>query len=146
MPIQLLDDETLVEVKDTELGVPDGDEGTVYTLRVLTPQVYRRITKQHTKKRPTGGRGMEEYLDPIGWSDAIWDHVLKDWNPGAVLWKGRAVSADDLVTLGDGTQVKAKFQIDGPRKTALLDKAGMNQVMPSQEETEKSFRTTESVR
>lgn len=140
MPIQLLDDEITIQVRDTELGVGDGDETTVYTLRVLTQQVYRQITKQYTKKRPTGGRGMEEYLDSIPWSDAMWDYVLASWNDGAMVWKGKPVNADDLVTLKDGTQVKAKYQLDGPRKTALLDKAGINTVVQTQEQKDRSFR------
>jgi hypothetical protein len=141
MPIQLLDDDATITVKDSDLGVGDGDPSTEYTLRVLSPQVYRRITKQFTKKRPTGGRGMEEYLDTQGWSDAIWDYVLHSWNPGAMLWKGQPVAADDQVALKDGSHVKAKFQIDGPRKTALLDKAGLNEVQPTAEDQERSFRT-----
>ena len=141
MPIQLLDDAAEIDVKDSDLGMSDGDETTVYTLRVLSPQVYRAITKAHTKKRPTGGRGMEDVLDTIAWSDAIWDHVLKGWNPGAVLWQGKAVSADDLVTLRDGSQAKAKYQLDGPRKTALLDRAGMNTVVPTADDRDRSFRS-----
>lgn len=139
MPIQLLDDEQTISVSDTDLGVVDGDPEVTYTLRVLSPQTYRRITKQHTKKRPTGGRGMEDYLDTVAWSDAIWDYVLHSWNPGAMLWRGQPVGADDLV-IQNGEQVKAKFQIDGPRKTALLDKAGMNAVVQTADDKERSFR------
>ena len=138
MPIQLLDDGAELEIKDSDLGVPDGDEGTVYTIRVLSPQVYRRIQKAHTKKRPTGGRGMEDYLDIPAWSDALWDYVLKDWNPGAVLWRGEPVQADTLITLRDGKQEKAKYQLE----SALLDKAGMNTVVQSPAEKEQSFRST----
>jgi hypothetical protein len=140
MPIQLLDDSAEVEVLDSDLGVPDGDAETIYTLRVLSPQKYRAFAKAHSKKRPTGGRGMEDYLDVEAFSDAMWDYVLKDWNHGAVLWKGQPVAADDLVTLSNGKTAKAKFQIDGPRKTALLDKAGMNAVIPTAEDQVQSFR------
>ncbi len=140
MPIQLLDEDQTIDVKDADLGIPDGDEGTTYILRVLSPQMYRKITKECTKSVPTGGRGMEKQLNVEKFSDAIWDYVLKGWNPGAVLWRGKAVEAETLVTLNDSTQVKAKFLLDGPRKTALLDKAGMNSVIPTAEQNESSFR------
>ncbi len=140
MPIQLLDDAAEIDVKDSDLGVPDGDEETTYTLRVLSPQVYRKLTKDCTKAVPTGGRGMEKQLNVEKFSDAIWDYVLSGWNRGAVLWRGQPVDADALVTLNDGAQVKAKFLLDGPRKTALLDKAGMNSVVASAEHKEQSFR------
>jgi hypothetical protein len=143
VPIQLLDDADEIQVKDSDLGVQDGDPETVYTLRVLSPQKYRSLTKMHTKKRPTGGRGMEEYLDTIAWSDAMWDWVLKAWNPGAVLWQGKPVAADDMVTFSDSSQGTAKYQLDGPRKEALLNFAGLNQVTEKPEDRERSFRSPE---
>lgn len=141
MPIQLLDDAAEIDVKDSDLGMPDGDEDTTYTLRVLSPHVYRKITKDCMRPVPTGGRGMGKELNVEKFSDAIWDYVLKGWNHGAVLWRGQPVDAETEVTLSDGTVLRAKYLIDGPRKTALLDKAGMNSVVPSTEDKEHSFRS-----
>jgi hypothetical protein len=122
MAIALLDDEATLEVADHELGQDDGDEGTIYTLRVVSPQVIKRLRKEHTKKRPTGGQGMADVLNTEAFGEALWDYVLKSWR--GPMWRGKAIDADEIVN-----GVKAKTLLDGSRKAALLERAGANEVV-----------------
>lgn len=136
MPIALLDDDDTLTLKDSELGLDDGDEGTSYTIRIVSPQVVKRLRRQFTKKRPTGGQGMAETVDIDAYAEALFDYVLASWS-GAT-WKGQPIGADDLITTG-GVTVKAKTQLDGARKAALLERAGANRVVG--EGRDDSFRT-----
>lgn len=122
MALALLDDDATIEVADHELGQDDGDEGTVYTLRVVSPQVIKRLRKEHTKKRPTGGQGMADVLNTEAFGEALWDYVLKAWR--GPLWRGEPIDADTVVN-----GVKAKTLLDGSRKAALLERAGANEVV-----------------
>ena len=122
MALALLDDDATIDVADNELGQDDGDEGTVYTLRVVSPQVIKRLRKEHTKKRPTGGQGMADVLNTETFGEALWDYVLKSWR--GPVWRGEPIDADTIVN-----GVKAKTLLDGSRKAALLERAGANEVV-----------------
>lgn len=138
MAIKLLDEDETFTVSDSELGVDGGDDGTIYTVRVVSPQVIKRLRKQHSRKRPAGGQGMVDVLDSDAFGEALFDFVLAGWNAGAVLIKGQPVAADDLVQTSGGP-VKAKTLLDGSRKVALLERAGANQTVA--EGHGDSFRT-----
>lgn len=126
MPIALLDDDVTFTVTDAELDVDHGDEGTIYTVRQVTPQVIKRLRKAHTKRKPTGGQGMADVLDVDSYAEALFDYILPSWE--GVLFKGQPVAAEDYLTIG-GVSVKAKTQLDSARKAALLERAGANQVV-----------------
>lgn len=126
MAIKLLDEDDTITVKDSELSVENGDDGTTYTVRVVTPQYIKTLRKQHTKKRPTGGQGMADAFNAEAFSEAMWDHVLLSWT--GVQHRGKEIAADELVQTSAGP-VKAKTQLDGSRKVALMDLAGANQTV-----------------
>lgn len=126
MPIALLDDDVTFPVTDAELGLENGDETTVYTVRQVTPQVIKRLRKAHTKRKPTGGSGMADVLDVDAYAEALFDYILPSWE--GVVFKGQPIAAEDYVTVG-GVSVKAKTQLDSARKAALLERAGANQVV-----------------
>lgn len=127
MPIALLDEDATIEVKDSDLGLPGGDEDTTYTVRVVTPQVAKRIRKAHTQRKPNPvTHRMEDVTNHETFAEALWDYVMKDWT--GPLWKGKPVGPDDMVPTSSG-EVKAKTQLDGGRKAALLEKAGANEVV-----------------
>lgn len=126
MPIALLDDDVTFTVTDAELGIENGDEGTIYTVRQVTPQVIKRMRKAHTKRKPTGGQGMADVLDVDAYAEALFDYILPSWE--GVLFKGQPIGAEDMLTIG-GVQLKAKTQLDSSRKAALLERAGANQIV-----------------
>lgn len=137
MPIALLDDDVTFPVTDAELGLENGDEDTIYTVRQVTPQVIKRLRKAHTKKKPTGGQGMADVLDVDAYADALFDYILPAWE--GVLFKGKPIGAEDMLTIG-GVQLKAKTQLDSSRKAALLERAGANQIVAAGRDD--SFRAT----
>ena len=124
MALKLLDEDDTLTVTDSDLGLDDGDDDTTYTVRVVSPQVVKRLRKAHTKRKPTGGQGMADVLDAEGFGEALFDYVLCGWS--GVLYRGATIGPDDMVTSSAGT-VKAKTQLDGSRKAALLERAGANQ-------------------
>lgn len=135
MAIKLLDEDDTITVVDSELGLENGDDDTTYTVRVVTPQFIKQLRKAHTKKRPTGGQGMADVLDAEKFSEAMWDHVLMAWT--GVVHQGQPIGPDDIVQTKYGP-VKAKTQLDGSRKVALMDRAGANQTVA--EGRDDSFR------
>ena len=139
MPIALLDDDATLTVKDSDLGVENGDDATTYTVRVVTPQYLKQLRKQFTKKMPTGGRGMEDVTDVEKFSEAIWDYVLVGWS--GVLLKGEPIEPDTVVNTKFGP-MKAKTQLDTDRKTALWKLAGANEVVA---DPAPSFRGAQNV-
>jgi hypothetical protein len=129
MALALLDEDATVTVKDDELGLEDGDDTVTYTLKVVTPQVIKRLRKAHTKRKPSGGAGMVDVLDTDGFGEALWDYVLGGWSN--VVMRGKEIGPDEFVN-----GVKAKTLLDGSRKSALLERAGGNEVV----DTDASFR------
>ena len=138
MALSLLDDDATIRVKDSDLGLDGGDEDTVYTIRVVSPQVVKRLRKQHTSRRPTGGQGMADVLNTDAFAESLWDYVLVGW--AGVIFRGEPIAPDDMVDTSAGP-VKAKTQLDGSRKAALLERAGANEVV----DTDASFRASAGV-
>lgn len=126
MALKLLDEDATIRVADNDLGLDGGDDATVYILRVVTPQVIKRLRKQHTKKRPSGGQGMVDVLDTDKFGESLWDHVLLGWE--GVVYRGEPITPDTVIETSEGA-VKAKTQLDGSRKAALLERAGANEVV-----------------
>ena len=122
MAISLLDEDATIRVADSDLGVDGGDESTVYVLKVVSPQVIKRLRRKNIKKRPTGGQGMQEVLDTDAFGEDLWDYVLVGWE--GVLWQGEPITPESVVN-----GVKAKTLLDGSRKAALLERAGANEVV-----------------
>lgn len=127
MAVALIDTSERIEVRDSQLGVPDGDGDTVYVLNPMDVETYRKIVKEHTTR--FNRRSHQKEPDPEAVADAIFDYVLADWR-GIVL-RGQPVPCT--------WEFKAK--LDAARRAALLDFAGMNQVQRSPEETGESFRS-----
>lgn len=134
MPIALLDEDATLTVADSDLGLPGGDEGTTYTVRVVTQQVSKRIRQKFTTRKPNPStHRMEDVVDHEKFGEALWDYVLTGWS--GVLLRGQPIAPDDMVNTSAG-QVKAKSQLDGARKAALLERAGANEVV----DADASFR------
>lgn len=139
MSIALLDEDATLTVADSDLGVAGGDDGTTYTVRVVTQQVAKRIRQRFTQKRPNPvTHRMEDITDTEKFGEALWDYVMCAWS--GPLWKGQPIGPDDLVPTSAG-EVKAKTQLDGARKAALLERAGANEVV----DTDASFRGSSAV-
>lgn len=135
MPIALLDEDVTLTITDADLGLHDGDPSTTYTIRVVTPQVAKRLRRQYTTRKPNPStHRMEDVTDYEKYGEALWDYVLTGWS--GVLWRGKVIGPDDVIDTSTGP-VKAKTQLDGARKAALIEKSGANEVV---EDTGASFR------
>jgi hypothetical protein len=67
-------------------------------------------------------------------SDDLLDYVIAGWS--GIIAKGEPLPC-----------VKVnKLLLDGPRKTAILERAGMNEIAAAPERRAESFRESESVR
>lgn len=126
----LLNTEDRIEVRDSDLGLQDGDPETVYILRPLLTEVHRTLVKQHTTyvlNKVTHQRDAVTDTDAV--VDAIYDYVLVDWR-GVVDAAGQPVPCDGTTKRGLGTVIRA----------ALLERAGLNQIKSVTEQQEDSFR------
>lgn len=133
MALHLLDEGQRYEVSDEKLeDVQGGDPETVYVYRQIPPHVNRQLSKQHTTypiNRRTGQR--ETVVDHLSLLDDLLDYALIGWR--GILHKGQSVPCER----------EYKVLLDYPRKTALLQLAGMNRTAP--EDREESFRPTADV-
>ena len=129
MPVQLQDADDVITAKDSELaGVTDGDPETVYTLRPISVEDHRAITKQHTKE--VVNRRTHQKESEVDWgavNDDVLDFVLRDWT--GILRKGRPAPCTR----------ENKLKLDAPRRQALSDVAGLNQVQRAPEVRAESF-------
>lgn len=126
----LLRSDDRIDVKDSELGLPDGDPETVYILRPLLTEVHREIVKRHTVyvlNKVTHQKDAVTDTDAV--VDEIYDYVLVDWR-GVVDVAGQPVPCDSASKRGLGTVIR----------TALLERAGLNQIKSVAEQQEDSFR------
>lgn len=124
-------------VKDSDL-VADGDKDTTYTIRHLTVPKHRDILKANTKRvinKRTHAK--DDEVDDIGFSDALLDYVLIGWS--GVMFDGKPVDVNGVVRDGD-EDVPAKTLLDGPRRTAMFEKAGLNEIQAASEGRQESFR------
>lgn len=117
-------------VQDADL-LPGGDATVAYTIRRLTLDKHREITRKHTKhathKRP-------EQIDQSALQDALFDYVLIGWTN--VVAKGEPVPCD----------WNGKRLIDVARRIALLDAAGMNEIAAAEDARADSFRPAVQLR
>lgn len=126
----LLNTDDRLEVRDSELGLQDGDPETVYILRPLLTETHREIVKKHTTyvlNKVTHQKDAVTNTDAV--VDDIYDYVLVDWR-GIVDAAGKAVPCDSVSKRGLGTVIR----------TALLERAGLNQIKSPTEQQEDSFR------
>jgi hypothetical protein len=131
MAVVLKDESDTWEVCDKDL-VPGGDKDTFYTVRRLTLETHRAITKKHTKpgtyRRPEGKRDEEAIQDDL------FDYVLE-------AWRGVQKDGKDVPCSWD-----FKALLDVPRRIALLDEAGLNDITAAEEARGESFRGAGAVR
>ena len=129
MALELKTADEITTVTDAEL-VPEGDKDTTYDIRHLTTDKHREIVKRHTQKVPNKRTHQrDDVTDLEAVSDALLDYAIADW-------KG-IVSAGQPVPC----TLDYKLLLDGPRKTAILERAGMNEVTAAPERRAESFRS-----
>lgn len=127
MALRLLNDDEQVTVLDSAL-IEGGDQDTSYTIRKLTPEKQREIVKRNTRPgnyRRTG--------DTINWNavqDDQLDYVLLAWS-----------GVKDGERDAECSRAN-KLMLDGVRKLALIDRAGMAEVIAAEEARDASFRGT----
>lgn len=125
MPLELKDDSATWTISDADL-VSGGDKETVYTVRRLTLEKHREIRKRHTSK-PTYRRQFEQ-LNEEAFQDDLFDYVLVNWT--GVIVKGQPAPCD----------AEHRALLDVPRRIALLDAAGMNEIRAQEDARDTSFR------
>jgi hypothetical protein len=131
MPLELKDESATWWITDAEL-VPGGDKATRYEVRRLTLDKHREITRKHTK--PGNYRRPEGKIDQEGIQDDLFDYVLKAWE--GITVKGEPVPCE----------FEFKRLLDVPRRVALLDAAGMNDLAAAEDARGESFRGAAGVR
>lgn len=134
MPLELKTTAGTLVVTDADL-VPEGAKDVTFTLRHITIEKNREVVAQHTTKVPN--RRTHQRDDVTNWEavgDALLDYALTAWTG---VW-------------ADGAEIPCttenKLLVDGVRRAALLEKAGMNEVQAAPERKERSFRPTEVAR
>lgn len=134
MAVEIRDDDAIVTVQDAEL-ITDGDKETTYQLRTITLEKNREIVRAHTRKVPN--RRTHQMDDKVDWdavTDALLDWALAGWD--GVVAHGKPLSCT----------LEHKKRLDGVRRTAILERAGMNEVRQAPEVRDESFRPTAIVR
>jgi hypothetical protein len=132
--LELKSADEITPVTDAEL-VADGDKDTTYSLRHITTDKHREIVKANTDKVPN--RRTHQRDDVVNWEavqDDLVDYAIADWS--GVVAKGQPVPCERVY----------KLLLDGPRKTAILERAGMNEVAAAPERRAESFRAPADVR
>ena len=135
MALTLKRDGDETTLTDAELMGPDGDKETTYTIRHLTTEKHREVVREHTQKIPN--KRTHQRDDVTDWeavSDALLAYVLVKWS--GVVVDGQAVPCEWAYT----------SLLDGPRKSALLERAGLNAIAATPERRAESFRTAADVR
>lgn len=134
MALKLLKDDDEFTVKDTDL-VANGDPETSYGLRHITLDKHREFVKQRTKQVPN--RRTHQFDKDIDWdavSDDVFDYVLTSWT--GITDEGAAVPCE----------WEYKKRLDGVRRIAIMEKAGMNEIQQIREHRADSFRPFAAVR
>lgn len=131
MPLELKSDSATWDVKDSEV-IKGGDPDTVYTVRRLTLDKHREIKRKHTK--PATYRRQFDKIDEDELQDDLFDYVLVGWS--GVVVNGEPVPCEWA----------HKKLIDVPRRIALLDIAGMNEIAAAEAARGESFRAPADVR
>ena len=132
----LLSADDRIEVRDSDLGLPDGDPDTVYILRPLTTEVHRDLVRAHTTyvlNKITHQKEPKRDDDAI--VDAMYDYVLVDWR-GVIGSDHQPVACTPASKRGLGTVIRA----------ALLERAGLNQIESVEAADAASFRGAPALR
>jgi hypothetical protein len=116
-------------VCDADL-VEGGDKETTFTLRHITTEQHQDIVDRYTKDTWTKRHQKEKVYDHVAIQRELLDFVL-------VGWAG-------VVSLGTNTpipcEIDAKLLLDVNRKTAIIERAGGNEIVSPAEAKERSFR------
>lgn len=124
MAVSLLEDGQTVDVRDADL-IEGGDKETVFTLRKITPEKQRELRKRHT--RPGNYRRHESINDEALQDDLI-DYIVAAWS--GVVSSGQVVPCERAY----------KLRLDVVRKSAMLERAVIAEVVEVEEARDKSFR------
>jgi hypothetical protein len=132
MALELLAEGKEFEVCDTQLtGVADGDPEVFYRIRTLDPRTHKKIVKTHTKMEPVRGIGRVEKIDSHAAAEDIFDYVLVGWR-GVNLAGVPAPCTRELKLAG----------LDFTRRAAIVELAGMNEIVSVPERRAESFPTS----
>ena len=128
--LQLIDHEDRLTVLDSELpGIVNGDSETTYTLRPISVEDHRRLRTQNTTSVPNPRTQAKESVVQLeALNDDLLDFVLQDWS--GILLKGQPAPCTR----------ELKLKLDGARRVALCDLAGMNRIARAPEVRAESFR------
>ncbi len=126
MAVRLLNEDDEITVTDAEIA-EDGDKDTTYTLRKITPETQRKIRRANTR---AGNHRRAESVNWDGVQDDQIDHALKSWT--GIVDGGKPVPCERHY----------KLRLDPIRKAALLDKAGLSDLVDAEEARDRSFRPT----
>jgi hypothetical protein len=132
MPLQLLSDETVIEVCDKDLGGIVGPcEDVTYKVRQLPQPVARELAKKHTKRVPNPStHRMDELVNNDALLDDAIDYIVVGWS-GVNYPNGQPA---------DCTRENKVQGLDAARKMALSNIAASNQ--SAAESRADSFRGT----
>jgi hypothetical protein len=134
MPRDLSTDQTEFVVQETDI-LADGSADTSYTLRPLTREVRKEILKRHTKQRPDPRtHHMREVVDQDAVGLDLLDYALVNWT--GVVDHGEPVPCEYAY----------KCALDDVIASALLNKAGLNQILAAEVARPESFRGPAPVR
>jgi hypothetical protein len=122
MALNLLSDTDQITVSDADI-VDDGQADVSYTIRKITPEKMRQIVRANTKP---GNHRREEKIDWMGVQDDQLDHLLVSWT--GILSSGKPAECNRA----------NKLTLDGPRKVALIDRAGTSEAVAVQEAREQA--------
>lgn len=121
--IQLMREDDQFDVRDTDLGVPNGDAETVYTLRPLTRDTVKEILGRHQRQQANPRTQQMETVFVTGGQEKsnedMLDYVLVDWT--GILCGGVPVPCER----------EHKLKLDALRMFALIDQAGLSQKVGS---------------
>jgi hypothetical protein len=134
MALELKNDDDITPIPDSEV-VLNGDPETIYQVRHITPKKHAEIVKQNTTRMPNRRTHVPD--DVIDWakvSIALLDYALVDWS--GVTSKGQPLPCT----------LDYKLLLDGPRRSRLLELAGMNEVAAAPEVRAESFPEGAAVR
>lgn len=128
--LQLIDPDVPITVADSELdGIKQGDPETVYHLRPISVDDHRRLSKQNTKDGiDPESRQVVKTIDFEALNDDLLDFCLTGWS--GILLKGEPAPCSR----------ENKLKLDGARRVALTNRAGMNQIARVGEDRAASFR------
>lgn len=127
MARQLLVEEDVFEVRESELDIPGPDMDVVYYLRPITSAMARKVMQKHTKFSRRNG----ETRDDMAIHDEMLDYTIAKWD--GMNYRG----SDAPCTLEN------KKRLPPPIQGAIIDRAQMgsdSKPDDDQEDKEDSFR------